>query len=123
MSNSNDPIDQLVMLRQRIDHFSELRNWGKYHSPKNLAMAMSVEVAELMEIFQWQDGAESYASLSDGKKVAVTHEVADVFIYLMRFCSVTGIDPLLAVEEKLKLNDAKYPVDMVKGKSKKYSEY
>lgn len=76
-----------------------------------------------MEIFQWQDGAEGFAALSDQKKEAVAHEVADVFIYLMRFCSVTGIDPLKAAEEKLKLNDLKYPAGVVKGRSDKYSDY
>ncbi|MVW78089.1 nucleotide pyrophosphohydrolase [Bordetella sp. 02P26C-1] len=125
MSNnvSQTETDQLIALRKRIDLFSEVRNWGKYHTPKNLSMAMSVEVSELMEIFQWQDGAEGFSAFSDQKKEAVAHEVADVFIYLMRFCSVTGIDPLKAAEEKLKLNDLKYPADVVKGRSDKYSDY
>lgn len=123
MSNSPSPIDRLAELRQKIDQFSEARDWGQYHTPKNLSMAMSVEVSELMEIFQWQDSTECYAALSEKKKEAVVHEVADVFIYLMRFCSVTGIDPLAAAEAKLKLNDAKYPVNVVKGKSEKYSDY
>lgn len=123
MSNSPSPIDQLTALRQKIDQFSEARDWGQYHTPKNLSMAMSVEVSELMEIFQWQDGTEGYAALSAQKKEAVAHEIADVFIYLMRFCSVTGIDPLAATEAKLQLNDSKYPVNVVKGKSDKYSDY
>lgn len=123
MTTSNTPADKLVALRRQIDQFSEVRDWGKYHTPKNLTMALSVEASELMEIFQWQDGAEGFASLSDTKKEAVAHEVADVFIYLLRFCSVTGIDPLQAAEAKLKLNDAKYPASVVKGKSEKYSDY
>lgn len=121
--SSSTSTDQLAALRERIDQFSEIRDWGKYHTPKNLSMAMSIEASELMEIFQWQDGSEGYAALSDSKKEAVAHEVADVFIYLMRFCSVTGIDPLSAAEEKLKLNDTKYPANMVRGKSDKYSDY
>ena len=120
---SSTSTDQLAALRERIDQFSEVRDWGKYHTPKNLSMAMSIEASELMEIFQWQDGSEGYAALSDSKKEAVAHEVADVFIYLMRFCSVTGIDPLSAAEEKLKLNDTKYPANVVRGKSDKYSDY
>ncbi|MBD9632887.1 nucleotide pyrophosphohydrolase [Pseudomonas sp. PDM19] len=115
--------DRLAELRQKIDQFSEVRDWGKYHTPKNLSMAMSIESAELMEIFQWQEGSEGYLGLPESKKAAVEHEVADVFIYLMRFCSVTGIDPLRAAEEKLQLNDAKYPASLVKGKSDKYSDY
>lgn len=116
-------MDQFTALRQDIDRFSEARDWGKFHTPKNLSMALSVEVAELMEIFQWQDGAEGYAVLTEQKKEAVQQEVADVFIYLMRFCSVTGINPLKAAEAKLKLNDAKYPASVVRGRSEKYSDY
>lgn len=123
MSTTLNFTDQLADLRKKIDHFSEVRDWGKYHTPKNLSMAMSVEVSELMEHFQWQDGAEGFESLPETKKQAVAHEVADVFIYLMRFCSVTGIDPIQAAGEKLKLNDAKYPASLVKGKSDKYTEY
>jgi len=123
MSSSITPTDQLAALRLEIDRFSEVRDWRRFHTPKNLSMAMSVEASELMEIFQWQVGNEDFASLSESKKEAVAHEVADVFIYLMRFCSVTGIDPLKAAQEKLKLNDAKYPAGVVKGKSDKYSDY
>lgn len=123
MSTSITSMDQFTALRQDIDRFSEARDWGKFHTPKNLSMALSVEVAELMEIFQWQDGAEGYAVLTEQKKEAVQQEVADVFIYLMRFCSVTGINPLKAAEAKLKLNDAKYPASVVKGRSEKYSDY
>lgn len=123
MSNPITSSDQLAALRLEIDRFSEVRDWGQFHTPKNLSMALSVEASELMELFQWQVGNEDFALLADSKKEAVAHEVADVFIYLMRFCSVTGIDPLKAAEEKLKLNDAKYPAAVVKGKSDKYSEY
>ncbi|GAA0909572.1 nucleotide pyrophosphohydrolase [Rothia nasimurium] len=115
--------DPLVAIRQKIDHFSEVRDWGKYHTPKNLSMALNIEAAELMEIFQWRDGNEQFADLDECKRSAVAHEVADVFIYLMRFCSVTGIDPVIAAEEKISLNDAKYPAEIVKGRSDKYSEY
>lgn len=123
MSNPITSSDQLASLRLEIDRFSEVRDWGQFHTPKNLSMALSVEASELMELFQWQVGNEDFSTLPESKKEAVAHEVADVFIYLMRFCSVTGIDPLKAAEEKLKLNDAKYPADVVKGKSDKYSEY
>ena len=99
MSNPITSSDQLAALRLEIDRFSEVRDWGQFHTPKNLSMALSVEASELMELFQWQVGNEDFALLADSKKEAVAHEVADVFIYLMRFCSVTGIDPLKAAEE------------------------
>lgn len=105
------PADALAALRQKIDQFSEVRNWGRYHTPKNLSMALSVEASELLEHFQWQDGHERFADLPAAQQQAVAHEVADVFIYLLRFCSVTGIDPVAAAEEKIVLNALKYPVD------------
>ena len=123
MSNPITSSDQLAALRLEIERFSEVRDWGQFHTPKNLSMALSVEASELMELFQWQVGNEDFALLADSKKEAVPHEDADEFINLMRFCSVTGIDPIKASEEKLKLNDAKYPAAVVKGKSDKYSEY
>ena len=115
--------DRLLILRQKIDQFSVDRDWEKFHSPKNLTMALAVEAAELMELFQWEDGNDGIENFSSKKKLAVTQEVADVLIYLLRFCSVTNIDPLDAIEEKLKNNAEKYPALLVKGKSDKYSEY
>lgn len=115
--------DRLAVLRQRIDEFSRQRDWEKFHTPKNLTMALTVEAAELMEIFQWEAGPDASVEMPEKRRIAVEHEVADVFIYLMRFCSVTGIDPLTAAEQKLKLNAEKYPADLVKGKSNKYTDY
>jgi len=114
---------KLELLKHKIDRFSSDRDWGKFHTPKNLVMALSVEASELLEIFQWLEGAEGVSGLSEQKFQHVKHEVADIFIYLLRFCSVTGIDLLAAADEKLKLNELKYPVDLVKGKSAKYTEY
>ena len=116
-------MDCLDDLRQQIDAFSTARDWEQFHTPKNLTMALSAEVGELLEHFQWLDGTESFQSLPETKQVAIAHEVADVFVYLLRFCSVTGIDPIRAAREKLQLNAEKYPVDLVRGSSKKYSEY
>ena len=110
-------------LRAKVDQFSADRDWGQLHTPKNLATALSVEVAELLEHFQWQRGDEAFADLPEAKRAAVAHELADVFVYLLRFCSVTGIDPIAAAEEKLALNAEKYPADRVRGQSAKYTEY
>ena len=109
-------------LRAKVDQFSADRDWGQFHTPKNLATALSVEVAELLEHFQWQRGDEAFADLPEAKRAAVAHELADVFVYLLRFCSVTGIDPIAAAEEKLALNAEKYPADRVRGQSAKYTE-
>jgi NTP pyrophosphatase (non-canonical NTP hydrolase) len=117
------PLDPLSLLREKIDEFVRDRDWAKFHSPKNLTMALTVEAAELMEVFQWMDGRDGMETLSDKQRQAVEHEVADVFIYLLRFCSVTGIDPLAAAEKKLRHNAEKYPAELVRGKSGKYTEY
>lgn len=116
-------LNQLSALQQKVDQFAKERDWEKFHTPKNLSMALAVEASELMEIFQWRDGQESVSSLPEKTREAISHEVADVFIYLLRLCSVTGIDLLAAAEEKLAQNAQKYPADLVRGKSKKYSEY
>lgn len=123
MSDQPSATDQLGLLQQKVDEFSLQRDWEKFHTPKNLTMALTIEAAELMEIFQWQEGADGIAGLSDKMRLAVEHEVADIFIYLLRFCSVSGIDLVKAAEVKLKLNAEKYPAELVKGKSKKYTEY
>jgi dCTP diphosphatase len=86
-------------------------------------MALTVEAAELMEIFQWQDNQEGISGLSEKQRQAVEHEIADIFIYVLRFCSVTGIDLIAATEDKLKHNADKYPADIVRGRTDKYTEY
>ena len=123
MSGLANQTDKLQLLKQKVDAFSKARDWEKFHTPKNLSMALTVEASELMEIFQWLDPQEAFTDLSSKKKTAVEHEVADIFIYLLRFCSVTGIDLIGAAEEKLKHNAEKYPAELVKGQSKKYTEY
>lgn len=123
MPNNPTNSDVLLQLKQKIDQFSQDRDWEKFHTPKNLTMALTVETAELMEIFQWQNDQDGVAGLSEKNRKAIEHEVADIFIYLLRFCSVTEIDLLKVAEEKLQINAEKYPVDVVKGKSEKYTEY
>ncbi len=85
-------------------------------------MALSVEVSELLEHFQWMPDQASYA-LGDAKQQLVAYEMADVFIYLLRLCDQLDIDLMSVTKEKMKINDERYPVRKVKGSSKKYSEY
>jgi len=109
-------------LAASLQQFAEERDWEKFHTPKNLAMALAVEVGELMEHFQWLENAES-ATLNDRKLREVREEVGDVLIYLVRLADRLGIDPLQAAWEKIEINRRKYPAHKVRGKSKKYSEY
>jgi NTP pyrophosphatase (non-canonical NTP hydrolase) len=114
--------DSLIELRQKIDAFVNERDWAQFHSPKNLAMAMIVEAAELVEHFQWDTIQESY-DLSAKKRQEVAHELADTFVYLLRLAEVTGIDLIEAANQKIALNAIKYPVDKAKGSNAKYTVY
>lgn len=114
--------DSLEALRSRINQFVKERDWDQFHSPKNLAMAMIVEAAELVEHFQW-DTLEESRQLSDEKREQVGQELADTFVYLLRIAEVTGIDLIEAANRKIDLNAQKYPVEKVKGSNKKYTDY
>jgi dCTP diphosphatase len=114
--------DSLDELRQKIDAFVNERDWAQFHSPKNLAMAMIVEAAELVEHFQWDTIQESY-DLSAEKRQEVAHEIADTFVYLLRLAEVIGIDLIQAANDKIALNAIKYPVDKAKGSNAKYTVY
>lgn len=101
---SNDLDD----LRGELRKFAAARNWEQFHSPKNLAAAMSVEAAEVLEHFQWLTEDQSRA-LPDAKRSAVAHELADVFLYLMQLADKLDVDLVAAAKEKMQLNAAKYP--------------
>jgi NTP pyrophosphatase (non-canonical NTP hydrolase) len=111
----------LAELREALRRFAAERDWDQFHSPKNLAAALSVEAAELLEHFQWLSEAASQ-SLPDAQRVAVGHEMADVLLYLVRLADKLDIDLLAAAAGKLELNAAKYPVDKSRGSSRKYTE-
>lgn len=114
--------DSLTELKQTLQNFVDERDWAQFHSPKNLAMAMIVEAAELVEHFQWNTEAESYA-LSDEKREQVGQELADTFVYLLRISQVLNIDLIEAANKKIILNGQKYPADKARGKNNKYTDY
>ncbi len=102
--------------------FAEERDWDQFHSPKNLAMALSVEVSEIVEHLQWLTQDQS-RNLSPGKRSELKEEIGDVLIYLVRLSDKLGVDPLQAARDKIKRNREKYPAERVRGKALKYSEY
>lgn len=114
--------DSFQELRTRINHFVAERDWAQFHTPKNLAMAMIVEAAELVEQFQWDTPAESQ-QLSSEKREAVSHELADTFVYLLRIAEVLNIDLIEAANQKIDLNAKKYPADKARGSNAKYTAY
>lgn len=115
-------MNQLEELRIRISNFAKERDWDQFHSPKNLSMALIVEAGELVEHFQWMKQRESF-ELEPDKLQSVEQELADIFVYLIRIADQLGIDLIDASHRKIESNGAKYPADMVRGSSRKYTEY
>lgn len=115
-------LPDLLLLRDRLREFADQRDWEQYHSPKNLCMALMVEVAELMEHFQWLTEAQS-GNLDAAGKAAVADELADVLLYLVRLSDRLGVDLKQAALQKLEKNAAKYPAERVRGSARKYCEY
>lgn len=112
------PNPDLPALTERLRSFAAAREWEPFHTPKNLAMAVSVEAAELMEVFQWLTPEESADVAADAEALAaVSGEMADVAIYLIRLADVLGVDLAEAVERKIERNEERFPVDAVRGRA------
>jgi NTP pyrophosphatase (non-canonical NTP hydrolase) len=116
------PSPTLAELTARVLAFAEDREWGMYHSPRNLAMAVSVEAGELLELYLWSrdDGPQPFVASRRGQ---VADEAADVLICLLNFCHRAGVDLGSAVDQKLAKAAEKYPIERVKGRALKYDEY
>lgn len=114
----DSPLQPLV---DALRAFAAARDWEQFHTPKNLASALSVEAAELLEHFQWLTEAQSQALGAD-KKAEVAAEAADVFLYLLQLCDKLGIDLIAASQAKMLVNAQKYPVDAARGTAAKYTE-
>jgi NTP pyrophosphatase (non-canonical NTP hydrolase) len=109
-------------LIRELREFAKERDWEQFHSPKNLAMALVVEAAEIVEHLQWLTEEQS-KNLPPEKLAEIKEEIADVMIFLSNLADKLGVDPLEAAREKIKKNKEKYPADVVKGKAFKYTEY
>ncbi|MGM0628023.1 MAG: nucleotide pyrophosphohydrolase [Candidatus Fermentibacterota bacterium] len=108
-------------LLQRIREFDSERDWNRFHTPKNLSMALMIETGELAEIFQWMTGEES-AELPPEKLRQAREEIGDVVIYLLNLADKLGVDPMEAALEKLSKNAEKYPAEKARGKALKYRD-
>jgi dCTP diphosphatase len=114
--------DSLDNLNTRLKAFAQSRNWEQFHSPKNLAMALIAECAELVEHFQWLTQEQSM-NLPEEKREAVAMEMADILIYLIRTAERLDINLIEAAERKIALNESRYPVEKVYGDARRASEY
>ena len=124
MSKDNSDMSQndLDILKNHLREFADTRDWNQFHSPKNLCMALSVEVAEITEHFQWLTEEQS-RNLPAQKREEVATELADTLLYLVRLADKLDIDLLSAALSKMETNNQKYPVDQSRGNAKKYTEF
>ncbi len=109
-------------LIRELREFAKERDWEQFHSPKNLSMALSAEVGELVEHFQWLTQEQS-KNLPSDKLEEIKDEIADVMIFLTNLADKLGIDPIEVAREKIEKNKRNYPADKVRGKALKYTEY
>ena len=124
MKNSNLLGDKMNIekINNEIIKFVEERDWEKFHSPKNISMALSVEASELLEIFQWDDNKQLDEKINKKQfKERVSDEVADVLLYLLRFSEIANLDLEKICLKKIRKNAKKYPIKLSKGKSTKYT--
>lgn len=117
-----NPPDSLENLRRRLAEFAAARDWDQFHSPKNLSMALIAEAAELVEHFQWLTQSASRA-LSSDKLAEVRLELADIQIYLIRLADKLGVDLIAAANDKIALNESRYPAERVRGDARRAAEY
>ena len=113
----SDDATPIGLIRRRIAEFARERAWEPYHSPKNLASAIVVEAAELLELYLWGD------EIDEQKRPRLEEEAADVAICLLNLCNAVGLDLAAAIERKIALNEHKYPAARVRGSAKKYDDY
>jgi dCTP diphosphatase len=118
----NDSVTTFAEIRDQIRAFNAERDWAQYHSPRNLAMALSVEAAELLELYLWSADTGPQPPVAE-RIPRVAEEAADVAICLINFCDYAGVDLAAAIEAKMLANAKKYPAEQVRGKLEKHSEY
>ena len=121
MAAWSDESTTFADVRTRLRAFNDARDWGRYHSPRNLAMALSVEAAELLELYLWaaDDGPQPPVA---GRETRVAEEAADVLICLLNLCDRAGVDLAAAVEAKLAGNERRYPAEKARGRLEKSGE-
>ncbi|MDR5882521.1 nucleotide pyrophosphohydrolase [Caballeronia sp. LZ032] len=113
---------ELAEMRDLLREFVRERDWSRFHSPKNLAAALSVEASELLEPFTWLASGDR-SELDEAKLRAIRHEMADVLAYLVMLADALDVDLYRALVEKMALNREKYPAERVKGDARKYTDY
>ena len=114
-------MSDLQSLANQVIAFRDERDWKQFHNPKDVALSLMLEAAEIMEVFQWKEGESIHATAAD-KKTELAEELADVFYYTLLMAHDLGIDLASALNDKLAKNAQKYPADKARGSNKKYTE-
>ena len=121
--NISDQTCTIAQLKDQIRHFVEERDWEQFHTPKDLAIGLSVEAAELLEHFRFQSEAEVEKKLADEVSLKdIGHELADVLYFVLLMCDRFGLDAAATLEEKLAISAARYPIAQARGKNLKYTQ-
>lgn len=110
-------------IKDKVKKFCQDRDWDQFHNPKELAIGISTEANELLQIFRFKSEEDMIKLMASEKREEVEEELADVFYFVLRFAQMNDIDLSTAVINKIEKNNNKYPVDKVKGCNKKYNEY
>ena len=124
---NSDGLDEIMIdnkkLATALRSFAAERDWDQFHTPKNLATSISVEAAELLELFQWSRGQKDWGEVTDPSlRARIEEELADILLYVIRFADKAGIDLAVIAERKIALNAAKYPAERFRGSDRKYDE-
>jgi dCTP diphosphatase len=114
-------VGEVRELMDRLRVFRDEREWGRFHTPANLAAALAIESGELQALFLWEEPEEQRRVVEE-RRAAVADELADVLISALNFAAARGIDPVDAAMEKIDRNEQRYPVDLARGNAKKYNE-
>ncbi len=113
---------EILEMQEEIRRFNRERDWDKYHTPKNLAASLVIEASELLENLQWDDPSYDEIRCDSERMSALVDEVADIWIYLLNISDRLGVDVRELIKNKVEKNEARYPVELAKGSSKKYTE-
>jgi NTP pyrophosphatase (non-canonical NTP hydrolase) len=113
----------ITELQNRVKTFCELRDWDQFHPPKDLAIGISTEASELLDLFRFKTDGEIEIKMQDPNfKLKVEHELADIFFMVLRFAQKNNLDLSECLKKKIQVNEEKYPIDKSKGSNKKYNE-
>lgn len=115
--------DSLANIMQRLDSFVIERDWNQFHSIKNIVASVMIEAAELTETVQWSNPSVEEVISNQELLQNISHETADVMMYCLRLCSILNLDPVQIMNDKFEINRLKYPADIVRGSSAKYTAY